>query len=203
MGRTDQPKNNFKRFKENWFHQKKKDYGYEEREEERRNEFKTELAAIEPSKRVYIDESGMDSRSDYRYGWSKRGQKLAALKSGKRRGRVNMIAAYCQKQLFAPFTVEGSCNRIVFETWLEKCLIPRLQPGQVVIMDNATFHQGGRIQELIESVGCRLLYLPPYSPDLNRIEKCWAWLKSRILPLLLYSENLRAAMELVLKDATS
>lgn len=49
----------------------------------------------------------------------------------------------------------------VLETWLETCLIPALQPGQVVIMDNATFHKGGRIQELIESAGCRLLYLPP------------------------------------------
>jgi transposase len=47
-------------------------------------------------------------------------------------------------------------------------------------MDNATFHKGGRIEELIQSVGCRLLYLPPYSPDLNRIEQCWSWPGSRI-----------------------
>ena len=120
-----------------------------------------------------------------------------------------MIAGYCQKQLFAPFTVEGSCNRTVFETWLETCLIPALQPGQVVIMDHATFHKGGRIQELISSAGCRLLYLPPTcglalcSPDLNRIEKCWAWLKSRIRHLLSDSADLRSAMESVLKDATS
>ncbi len=86
-----------------------------------------------------------------------------------------MIAAYCQRQLMAHFTLEGACNRIVFETWLETCLVPVLEPGQVVILDNATFHHGGRIEALIESAGCRLLYLPPYSPDLNRIEKCWAW----------------------------
>jgi hypothetical protein len=161
----------------------------------------------------------MDSRSDYAYGWSKRGQKFEALKSGRRNCRVNMIAAYCQKQIFAPFTVEGICNRTVFEregcwgnpsipnrvveTWLERCLIPALEPGQVVIMDNATFHKGGRIQELIESAGCHLLYLPPYSPDLNHLEKCWAWLKSRIRHLLSSSMNLRVAMEFVLKDATS
>ena len=78
-----------------------------------------------------------------------------------------------------------------------------MEPGQVVIMDNATFHKGGRIQELIELADCRLLYLPPYSPDLNRIEKCWAWLKSRICHLLSASMNLRVAMELVLKDAAS
>lgn len=146
----------------------------------------------------------MDERSsDYGYGWCKRGQRFEALKPGKRNCRVNMIAAYCQKQLFAPFTVEGSCNRNVFETWLEKCLIPALKPGQVVIMDNATFHKGGRIQELIESVGCRLLYLPPYSPDLNRIEKCWAWLPSRIRHRLQDYFSLRLVIESVLKDATS
>jgi transposase len=47
-------------------------------------------------------------------------------------------------------------------------------------MDNATFHKGGRISQLIEGTGCQLLYLPPYSPDLNKIEQCWSWLKSRI-----------------------
>ncbi len=78
---------------------KTKDYGYEERDEDRRKKFPTAIANIEPSQRVYVDQSGMDSRSDYGYGWSKRGQKFDALKSGRRNCRVNMIAAYCQKQL--------------------------------------------------------------------------------------------------------
>jgi transposase len=114
-----------------------------------------------------------------------------------------MIAAYCERRLTAPFTVEGACNRVVFETWLETCLVPTLEPGQVVILDNATFHHGGRIPELIEAAGCRLLYLPAYSPDLNRIEKCWAWLKSRIRKCLSDSTSLRQAIESVLKDAVS
>ncbi len=59
-----------------------------------------------------------------------------------------MIAAKCLKRLIAPFTVEGSCNRTVFETWLENCLLPVLKPGQVLIIDKATFHQGGKIEEL-------------------------------------------------------
>lgn len=63
-----------------------------------------------------MDESGMDERDDYSYGWSPRGQRLAALKSGRRSGRVNMSAASCEQRLLAPFTVEGACNRVVFET---------------------------------------------------------------------------------------
>jgi len=98
---------------------------------------------------------------------NERGERFHALKSGRRKGRVNMIAALCNQKLSAPFTIEGACNRTVFEMWLETSLLPTLVTGQVVVMDNATFHKGGRIQELIQSAGCRLLYLPPYSPDFN------------------------------------
>lgn len=141
----------------------------------------------------------MDSRDDYAYGWNECGQRFHALKSGRRQGRVNMIAALCNQQLLAPFTVEGSCNRSVFETWLETCLIPVLEPGQVVIVDNATFHKGGRIEQLIREAGCELLYLPPYSPDLNKIERCWSWLKSRIRKKLEQFDCLRDAIEDVLR----
>ena len=65
------------------------------------------------------------------------------------------------------------------------------------------FLVGGRIAQLIESVGCRLVYLPPYSPDLNRIEKCWAWLKSRVRKLLPQSPSLRDAIESVLQQVVS
>ena len=91
-----------------------------------------------------------------------------------------MIAALCNQNIIAPFTVEGACNRTVFETRLETFLVPVLTTGQVVVMDNATFHKGGRIEELIQNAGCKVLYLPPYSPDLNKIEKCWSWITSRI-----------------------
>ena len=113
-----------------------------------------------------------------------------------------MIAAWCHGELFAPFTVEGACNRTVFETWLETCLIPSLRPGQVIIADNATFHKGGRIQELIEAAGCQLQYLPPYSPDLNKIERCWSWLKSRIRKQIAHFDCLRDAIENVLSVAS-
>jgi transposase len=145
----------------------------------------------------------MDERDNYGYGYAPIGQRFYDLKSGRRQGRINMIAGYRGGELIAPFTVEGACNRSVFEVWLETCLIPRLHPGEWVIVDNATFHRGGRIAQLIAAAGCQLVYLPAYSPDLNRIEKCWAWLKSRIRKLLPKSPCLRDAMESVLKQAAS
>jgi hypothetical protein len=143
----------------------KKTYGYRPRDEVKRQAFVTELSTIPSAQIVYVDESGMDNRDQYDYDWNEQGQ------SGRGEGRVNMIAALCNQKLLAPFTVVGACNRTVFEMWLETCLLPTLVTGQVVVMDNATFHKGGRIEELIQSLGCRLLYLPSYSPDLNRIEQ--------------------------------
>jgi transposase len=160
------------------------------------------LATHEDETIVYVDEAGMDNREDYGYGWNEKGQRFHALKSGRRQGRVNMIAALCQGQLMAPFTVEGACNRAVFEIWLETCLIPMLKPGQVVVMDNATFHKGGRIEQLIREVGCDLLYLPAYSPDLNKIERCWSWITSRIRKQLDQFDCLRDALEHVLHLAS-
>ncbi len=161
-----------------------------------------QIATIEPNAIVYADEAGMDSRDDYAYGWNEKGERFHALKSGGRQGRVNMIAAYCNHQLIAPFTINGACNRTVFETWIETCLIGSLKLGQCLVIDNATFHKGGRIEQLIEQAGCKVLYLPPYSPDLNKIEKCWSWLKSRIRHCKSEFNCLRDAMEHILKLAS-
>ena len=141
----------------------------------------------------------MDHRDNYGYGYCEEGKRYHDLKTGQRKGRINMIAALNQNQLFATFTLEGACNREVFELWLKTCLIPGLKPGQVIIMDNASFHKGGCIEELIQAAGCELLYLPAYSPDLNKIEKCWSWLKSRIRKEIDQHKTLREAVESVLK----
>jgi transposase len=74
--------------------------------------------------------------------------------------------------------VEGPTTREVFETYLEKILAPELLPGQIVVMDNLSSHKGPRARELVEERGCELLYLPPYSPDLNPIEEAFAKIKA-------------------------
>ena len=79
--------------------------------EVKRQQFLEQLATWSPEKIVYVDESGMDNREDYGYGWNSQGERFHADKSGKRKGRVNMIAALCQQSLFAPFTLVGACNR--------------------------------------------------------------------------------------------
>jgi transposase len=78
----------------------------------------------------------------------------------------------------ASMVVEGSTTKALFETYAERVLAPALTPGQVVVMDNLSSHKGSRVRELVEGRGCELLYLPPYSPDLNPIEEAFAKLKA-------------------------
>lgn len=78
---------------------------------------------------------------------------------------------------------KGYCDTEVVLTWVQQMLIPALKPGDVVIWDNATFHQSPRIAQALEQAGIGLLFLPPYSPDLNPIEHFWAWLKAWIRSL--------------------
>ncbi len=73
--------------------------------------------------------------------------------------------------------VEGATTRAVFEVYLGQVLVPTLRPGQVVVMDNLSAHKGGRVREILEEAGCELVYLPPYSPDLNPIEQAFSKVK--------------------------
>jgi transposase len=77
----------------------------------------------------------------------------------------------------ASLVVEGSTNGTVFETYLKEVLLPTLEEGQVVVMDNLSAHKGERVRQLIEGKGCELVYLPPYSPDFNPIEQAFSKLK--------------------------
>ena len=82
------------------------------------------------------------------------------------------------REIVAPYAFDGYTDARRFNGWIEECLVPALKPGQTVIMDNAAFHKNKRTKELIEAAGCKLLYLPPYSPDFNPIENVWAVIKS-------------------------
>lgn len=155
-----------------------------EANKEKRDKYQEIIKDIARERIVYIDESGIEERIVKDRGWGKKSEKLVAKKSGKYYQRTNIIAGYVNRKSIAPMVFNGSCNTDIFNNWVEHFLIKELQKGQVVIMDNASFHKSQKTKELIESVGCRVIFLPPYSPDLNPIEKFWAnmkrWIKSRM-----------------------
>lgn len=123
----------------------------------------------------------MDHRLKRTHAYAKKGEKIHGLTYGQRKGRTNIIGAWNKKfKLFATKTYDHTIRKSVFIDWLKECLVPKLKQGLVVIMDNAPWHKGIDIKEIIESTGAKLIMLPPYSPDMNPIEPAWANLKHDI-----------------------
>lgn len=158
----------------------KKTFGYIEANSEKRKRFLEEIKDIDPSMLVYSDETGIDDNEVPTFGWAPRGERCYAQKKAERRTRYNITAALNLNSLFAPFIFEGYSNSSTYETYVERVLVPNLKPGMVVIIDNASFHKSKRVIELIESVECRVIFLPPYSPDFNPIEHWWSAIKTAI-----------------------
>jgi len=126
---------------------------------------------------VFVDEMGSDTSLSPLYGWSRVGERLRA-RAPKNWGRnVTLLSSMSTKGMGPSVAVEGATTRAVFEAYVEQALAPSPREGQIVVMDNLSAHKGGRVRELIEGRGCELLYLPPYSPDLNPIEEAFSKVK--------------------------
>ena len=122
---------------------------------------------------VFVDEMGANISLSSLRAWSKRGERAHCSVPRNRGPNTTLLTSMSVEGVGPSLAVEGTSTRPVFEGYLEKVLLPSLQRGQIVVMDNLTAHKGDRIRELIESAGCELLYLPPYSPDLNPIEEAF------------------------------
>ena len=158
----------------------KKSYRYRERDEAERQKYREQLATIAPEQLLYLDEAGIDDNESYPWAWAAKGERAEDEKPGRRSQRYSIISALQGKELVAPLVFEGYTNTKVFVAYLEQWLLPELKPGQVLVMDNASFHKGPLVREVVEAAGCRILYLPPYSPDLNPIEHQWFRVKNAV-----------------------
>lgn len=133
---------------------------------------------IDAGRLVFVDEMGSNVSLSLLYAWSRRGQRAPHAKAPRNWGKnVTLLASITVGGVGPCLAVEGAATRGVLEVYLERVLAPTLEPGQVVVMDNLSAHKGGRVRELLESRGCELLYLPPYSPDLNPIEQAFSKVK--------------------------
>ncbi len=135
-------------------------------------------AGIEARRLVFVDECGANISLVPLYAWSRRGERAPAKAPRNWGNNVTLLSSMSIEEGMGPsLAVSGATTRGVFEAYLEGVLAPTLSPGQVVVMDNLSAHKGGRVREIVEGRGCELLYLPPYSPDLNPIEEAFAKLK--------------------------
>jgi transposase len=150
----------------------------QDREDAAREAWKQNQTSFDPGKLVFVDETGTATNMARLRGRCRRGMRLVAYVPHGHWKTTTLVAALRSDAVTAPFVVDAPMNGEIFLAYLEQCLAPTLSPGDVVIMDNLSAHKVAGVRELIEATGARLLYLPPYSPDLNPIEQLFAKLKA-------------------------
>ena len=133
---------------------------------------------LDPTRLVFLDETGVATNLLRRYGRGPRGQRVADHTPQGRWESSTFIAALRVTGLTAPGVLDGPMDGASFLAYIEQILVPTLQPGDIVIADNLAAHKVDGVRPAIEAVGATLRFLPPYSPDFNPIELCFAKLKT-------------------------
>ncbi len=136
-----------------------------------------EVGRIDPGCLVFVDEMGTHTSLAPLYAYAPIGER-AFFEIPRNRGKnTTLLSSLHQEGMGPSMVVQGATTARVFETYVERLLAPALRPGEVVVMDNLGAHRPRKVRELIEARGCKLLYLPPYSPDLNPIEEALSKVK--------------------------
>lgn len=147
---------------------------------EKRKAFKADYQTIPYDTFVWIDEAGCNLNMASTHGWGKKGERVPGLRPARFCPNYTMIGALNSEGISTLMTTNGGTTSEVFLAFVNQFLAPTLKPGQIVVMDNLASHKVKGVKEAIESAGCQVLYLPPYSPDLNPIENCWSKIKNGI-----------------------
>jgi len=143
-----------------------------------REAWKQSQASLDITKLVFLDETWTATNMARRYGRAGRGERCTAAAPFGRWETTTFVAGLRHDRLTAPMVAEGPMDGEMFVAYVRTFLCPVLQPGDLVIADNLSSHKVAGVSEAIEAVGAKILLLPPYSPDLNPIEKVFAKLKA-------------------------
>jgi transposase len=139
-----------------------------------------EQPTLDPKRLRFLDESGFRLGSPPHYGWAPRGEKTEGKSTQGSWETMTMIGAIGLTGFCGFMTVDGATDAEVFRAFVRQELLSHIGPGDIVVMDNLSVHKDGEVARLIRDAGADVLYLPPYSPELNPIEKVWAKLKALI-----------------------
>ncbi|MHC5748824.1 MAG: IS630 family transposase, partial [Nostoc sp.] len=145
-----------------------------------RVQFWLQLHGIPTENLVFLDEAGANLSLIRHSARSKKGKRAHGSRPQKRCKNVSIIGAIALKGVISQYSILGACDGLTFEAYISQKLVPKLWEGACVIMDNCSIHKGRDIEKLIESVGAKLIYLPPYSPDFSPIENCWSKIKTSL-----------------------
>src|SRR5262249_41443774 len=148
----------------------KKTLSASERDEDVRSAWREAAAAYAPAALLFLDETSTHTAMTRRRARAPRGQRAQGRVPRNRGPDVTLLAVLGPQGIATALSIEGATTRPVFDAFVEHLLVPALRPGQTVVLDNLAVHKSAAAQALVEAAGCRLLFLPPYSPDLNPIE---------------------------------
>lgn len=143
-----------------------------------RDAWREEFAAVDPARLVFVDESGASTAMDRTHGRSPSGVRVDGPVPHGHWKVVTLTAAVRLDGVGACLAFDGATDSAAFETYVERCLVPTLRPGDIVVMDNLSCHKTAAVARLIAKAGAEVRYLPAYSPDLNPIEKMFSKLKA-------------------------
>ena len=129
---------------------------------------------------IFLDETGATTNMVRRYGRAPRGQRVAGRAPYGQWKTTTFVAGMSAKGFLAPLVIDGPMNRAIFTAYVRQMLAPELHPGDVLLLDNLSSHKSLEVRQAVEATGARLLFLPPYSPDLNPIEMAFAKLKTAL-----------------------
>ena len=167
-----------------WVYPQKKIKRYQEQDAVKVLEYLQAISEIPKEKLVYVDETGIDSYLYRTHCYAPKGIAAIGRVSGRKYRRVGIVAAQRNKHILAPLQYDGTMDARLFETWFETRLMRELPLESVIVMDNAAFHRKKRLHCFAENHGHRIIFLPPYSPELNPIENFWAVLKNNLRKFL-------------------
>jgi transposase len=171
---------------------------------EARAAWRVRQAGLDPHKLLFIDETWAKTNMTRLRGRAPAGERLVEKVPHGHWKTSTLIAALDCRGMRCSMMVDGAVNADVFEAFVVQVLVPSLEPGDVVVMDNLSSHKTPGVQRLIESAGARLLYLPPYSPDLNPIELAFSKIKHRLRSLAYrISDQLWTHMQQVLEQIST
>jgi transposase len=145
-----------------------------------RARWKTHQHRLDPERLVFIDETWVKTNMTRTRGWCQRGQPLIAKVPHGHWKTLTFLAGLRRNGIVAPCVLDGPINGTAFTAWVRQCLVPSLKAGDIVILDNLGSHKGTPARAAIRECGAHLLFLPPYSPDLNPIEMMFAKLKTLV-----------------------
>ena len=151
-----------------------------ERDETARAAWRERMDTIDPARLVFLDECGTHTSMTRRKARAARGTRARGAVPRNRGPVTTLLAGVSLAGMSPAMTVEGGTDTAVFATYLEHFLLPALQPGTVVVVDNVGAHQPERIRELVAAAGCELVFLPAYSPDLSPIEEAFSKIKALV-----------------------